>query len=84
VSGSASDNTDLEGIVAVGDVIAGRYVVDRVIGAGGMGVVVAARHETLGKPVAVKFLHPKVAALEEPRSGSCARPGPPSTSGAST
>jgi len=67
VSGSASDNTDLEGIVAVGDVIAGRYVVDRVIGAGGMGVVVAARHETLGKPVAVKFLHPKVAALEEPR-----------------
>ncbi len=36
----------------------GRYVVERTIGQGGMGVVVAARHETLGEIVAIKLLHP--------------------------
>jgi serine/threonine-protein kinase len=39
-----------------GDVLAGKYRVERVIGAGGMGVVVAAQHLQLGKRVAVKFL----------------------------
>ncbi len=39
-----------------GDVVAGKYVVDRVIGSGGMGVVVAARHVQLGERVALKFL----------------------------
>ena len=36
--------------------MAGKYVVDRVIGSGGMGVVVAARHLQLGERVALKFL----------------------------
>jgi serine/threonine-protein kinase len=40
-----------------GDVVAGKYVVERVIGSGGMGVVVAARHVHLGERVALKFLH---------------------------
>ncbi|CAN5115446.1 hypothetical protein BH09MYX1_BH09MYX1_47570 [soil metagenome] len=42
--------------VKPGDVLAGRYRVDRVLAAGGMGVVVAARHVTLDQKVAVKFL----------------------------
>ncbi len=41
-----------------GDVLAGRYTVDRVIAVGGMGIVVAARHVQLGNRVAIKLLHP--------------------------
>ncbi len=39
-----------------GQVIAGKYRVERVIGEGGMGTVLAARHELLDVPVAVKVL----------------------------
>jgi eukaryotic-like serine/threonine-protein kinase len=39
----------------------GKYVVERTIGRGGMGVVVAARHEQLDERVAIKVLHPKAA-----------------------
>ncbi|HEU5075244.1 MAG TPA: serine/threonine-protein kinase, partial [Polyangiaceae bacterium] len=42
--------------VRVGDVIADRYRVEEVLGAGAMGVVVAARHLGLDDPVAIKFL----------------------------
>lgn len=42
--------------VRPGDRIAGRYKVERVLGAGGMGVVVAARHTALGHRVAVKLM----------------------------
>jgi serine/threonine-protein kinase len=38
----------------------GRYRVERVIGGGGMGAVVAAEHVGLGDRVAVKFLHPRL------------------------
>ena len=41
-----------------GDVIAGKYRVERTIGAGGMGLVVAATHVHLGDRVAVKLLLP--------------------------
>ena len=44
--------------VREGDVLAGKYSVERVIGQGGMGVVVAARHIQLGQKVALKFLLP--------------------------
>jgi serine/threonine-protein kinase len=44
--------------VVVGEVLAGKYRVDRVLGAGGMGVVVAATHVDLGQRVALKFLLP--------------------------
>jgi eukaryotic-like serine/threonine-protein kinase len=42
--------------VREGDVLAGKYCVERVIGRGGMGVVVAARHIQLGQKVALKFM----------------------------
>lgn len=41
--------------VPVGSVIAGKYRVERILGQGGMGVVVAARHLDLGERVAIKF-----------------------------
>jgi eukaryotic-like serine/threonine-protein kinase len=44
-----------------GDVIAGKYRVERVLGVGGMGVVMCATHLDLGKQVAIKFLLPEVA-----------------------
>jgi len=46
-------------LVNVGDIIIGKYEVTRVLGKGGMGLVVAARHLELGKIVALKFLLPK-------------------------
>jgi serine/threonine-protein kinase len=45
--------------VRVGDVLAGKYRIERVLGAGGMGVVVAATHLQLDEPVAIKFLQPE-------------------------
>jgi serine/threonine-protein kinase len=41
---------------APGEIIASKYRVERVLGAGGMGVVVAAHHLQLDVPVAIKFL----------------------------
>jgi len=49
---SSSATTDL----GLGEVIAGKYRVDRMLGAGGMGVVVAATHLELQQPVAIKML----------------------------
>ncbi|MFO0571225.1 MAG: serine/threonine-protein kinase [Polyangiaceae bacterium] len=41
-----------------GTLIGGKYLVERVLGAGGMGVVLAARHRTLRQVVAIKLLLP--------------------------
>ena len=49
-----------------GTILAGKYRVDRVLGAGGMGVVVAAHHLQLDERVAIKFLLPE--ALEIPEA----------------
>lgn len=51
--------------VAVGEILAEKYRVDRVLGEGGMGVVVAAHHLELDQPVAIKFLLDDVANSEE-------------------
>jgi serine/threonine-protein kinase len=42
--------------MAEGAVIAGKYEVERILGMGGMGIVVAARHRHLGQRVAIKFM----------------------------
>ncbi len=47
--------------VQPGDVLVGKYRVERVLGAGGMGMVVAAHHIQLDEKVALKFLLPGVA-----------------------
>jgi serine/threonine-protein kinase len=44
----------------VGSVIADKYIVERVIGEGGLGVVVSAHHQHLEQTVAIKYLRPKV------------------------
>jgi len=44
--------------VKEGDVLAGKYRIDRVLGVGGMGVVVAAHHIHLDDRVAIKFMLP--------------------------
>ncbi|MBK8259500.1 MAG: protein kinase [Polyangiaceae bacterium] len=44
--------------IKVGDVIAAKYRVEKVLGAGAMGVVVAARHEDLKELRAIKFMLP--------------------------
>ena len=45
--------------VREGDVLEGKYRVERVLGVGGMGVVVAATHMQLDQRVALKFLLPQ-------------------------
>src|SRR5262245_22353688 len=52
--------------VRAGDILAQKYRVDRVLGAGGMGVVVAAHHLKLDERVAIKFLLPE--ALSNPEA----------------
>lgn len=47
-----------------GEILAGKYRVERVLGAGGMGVVVSALHLELDQRVAVKFLLAQIASPE--------------------
>jgi serine/threonine-protein kinase len=49
---------EVDGIAAVGDVLAGKYRVDKILGIGGMGMVVAATHLELDQRVALKFMLP--------------------------
>jgi serine/threonine-protein kinase len=51
--------------VREGDVLAGKYRIERVLGHGGMGVVVAARHLELDERVAIKFLLRSTLAIPE-------------------
>src|SRR5580692_1093404 len=51
--------------VSEGDLLAGKYRVERVLGAGGMGIVVAARHEQLDQMVAIKFVRDEALDNEE-------------------
>ncbi|HMJ12740.1 MAG TPA: protein kinase [Polyangiaceae bacterium] len=53
-------------VFETGDLLAGKYRVERVLGKGGMGFVVAAIHIQLEERVAVKFLMPELCQQEEP------------------
>jgi serine/threonine-protein kinase len=59
------DMTQSGAPVRAGDLLAGKYRVERVLGTGGMGIVVAARHEQLGQRVAIKFVRDEAIASEE-------------------
>ena len=48
--------------VRIGEILAEKYRVERVLGAGGMGVVIEAVHVELGQRVALKFMLPEAAA----------------------
>jgi eukaryotic-like serine/threonine-protein kinase len=69
-------NADPQNPTLPGSVLAGKYRVEKIIGQGGMGVVVEARHIALDERVALKFLlaeyahHPEAAArfLREARA----------------
>ena len=66
-----------------GRILGGKYRVEKVLGVGGMGVVVAARHLQLETKVAIKFLLPSCSPTRRPSAASRERRGPPSRSPAS-
>lgn len=51
--------------VSIGSLLAGKYLIEREIGAGGMGTVVAAMHQQLEQRVAIKLLHQEALAHPE-------------------
>ncbi|MFO0663224.1 MAG: protein kinase [Polyangiaceae bacterium] len=51
--------------VSVGDIVVDKYRIDRILGVGGMGYVVAATHVQIDQRVAIKFVKPNV----QPGSG---------------
>src|SRR5689334_13093473 len=63
-----SESESVSAPVKEGDLLAGKYRVERVLGAGGMGVVVAAHHIALDEKVAIKLLLPE--ALSNPEAVS--------------
>jgi tRNA A-37 threonylcarbamoyl transferase component Bud32 len=58
IPSNVSDNAQVAAGVREGDVLAGKYRIDKILGVGGMGVVVAAHHMQLDDRVAIKFLLP--------------------------
>jgi serine/threonine protein kinase len=59
------DHDQIAAGVREGDILAGKYRIDKILGAGGMGVVVAAHHIHLDDRVAIKFLLPHALANRE-------------------
>ena len=51
-----AETNDIAGQIVPGAVVAGKYRITRILGAGGMGLVAEAVHEALGQRVAIKFL----------------------------
>ncbi len=67
-SGLGLDTDDSDGSEMLGTVVDGRYRLDQTIGRGGMGLVFRATHVGLRRQVAVKILHPSLAASPDVRS----------------
>jgi serine/threonine-protein kinase len=62
MSGSGSGE---EHLPKPGEVLAGKYRIEKIIGKGGMGAVLSAHHELLGERIAIKFLLGEIAQNEE-------------------
>ncbi|MDB4957830.1 MAG: protein kinase [Myxococcales bacterium] len=66
---------------SAGDILAGKYQIERPLGQGGMGVVLAAKHLALGKLVAIKLMRAELVVdasaaqrfVREARAASCLR-----------
>jgi tRNA A-37 threonylcarbamoyl transferase component Bud32 len=56
---SSGQRLELPSDLEPGTWISGRYVIVRCIGSGGAGAVYEAEHHSLGRPVAIKLLHPE-------------------------
>ena len=63
---AGDDSSQIVAGVHVGDVLAAKFRIEKILGAGGMGVVVAAHHIHLDEKVAIKFLLPE--ALNNPEA----------------
>ncbi|MGC4088084.1 MAG: serine/threonine-protein kinase [Polyangiaceae bacterium] len=59
------DLEELARFVGVGSVLDGKYRIQRILGVGGMGAVVAAEHVKLGEQVAIKFLLPRGLGMQQ-------------------
>lgn len=64
MTGEAGPST---GALSVGQILDGRYRIDAVLGEGGLGVVYRAEHVGLGRPAAIKVLHPHLGGVVELR-----------------
>src|SRR5690348_8271834 len=64
--GRPSDRARVGGAESlVGGVLSGRYLIERLIGEGGMGAVYQAEHTHMRKRMAVKVLHAEMSRLPE-------------------
>src|SRR2546430_784913 len=68
LSASSAEALAADGVPGPGELIAGKFCVERVLGEGGMGVVVAARHVQIDQRVAVKFLRSEL--VREPTASA--------------
>lgn len=64
---SSSDRYQTRAQSMIGQLLGGKWLVLRVLGVGGMATVFQAMHQRNQKIVAIKTLHPELAALEEVR-----------------
>ena len=62
---------------APGDILGGRYELQRLLGVGGTGAVFEAKHTTIGRVVALKLLLPEIAPTPPSRGVFSRRPRPP-------
>ena len=74
-SEGAGPDARLTDILHPGEVFAGRYEVEGLIGRGGMGAVYRARDRELGEDIAIKTLRPELAS--RPRAGRALQAGDP-------
>ncbi len=65
IAGDGSSESGADGLPRAGDVIGGKYQITKVLGVGGMGVVVAVKHLQLNELYAMKFLLPGAAGDKE-------------------